>query len=88
MSKYQAKQENILSTVPSMFQPEKQMLGSFSKVIHSLWDRGSHSRTIAKLHPSIQYDIGVLDYRPQSFPSQASQTAQEASLERMLLRSI
>ena len=88
MNNHQANQVNIHSVTPTVFQSVSQMLGNLSKIIYSPWASVSHSRNLAMLDPSIQYDIGELDYRPQAFPSHASQTPQEASLERMLLRSV
>lgn len=88
MNNHQANQGNIHAVSPTVFQSVNQMLGNLSKVIYSSLALGSHTRNLATLDPSFQYDIGELDYRPQAFPSQASQTAQGASLERMLLRSI
>ncbi len=88
MNNHQANQGNIHSVSPTVFQSVNQMLENLSKVIYSSLASGSHSRNLATLDPSSQYDIGELDYRPQAFPSQATQNAQEASLEMMKLRSI
>lgn len=88
MNNHQANQGNIHSVIPTVFQSVSQMLGNLNKVIYSPWASGMTSRNLATLDPSIQYGIGELDYRPQAFPSQGSQTPQEASLEMMLLRSI
>ena len=88
MNKYQPNQENILSEVSSMFQSVKQMLENFSKVMHSLRILGSHSRTISKLHPMIQYDIGELDCKPHASTLPTVQLSQQASLDMMKLRSL
>jgi hypothetical protein len=88
MSKYQTNQDNILSDIPSTFQTISQMLERCCEAIYSPWAAGRQSRIIAKLNPNIRCDIGELDCRSQSSTLQAMQTAQQASLEMMLLRSI
>ena len=88
MSMYQANQNNILSGVPSALHALSQVLGHCCEAIYSRWTARWQSRGISKLSPSIRYDIGEIDCRPPASKLQAVQTAQNASLELMRMRSI